>query len=197
MVVEKQRWIKLVCQALEDGKVKEARKIVQLKYPFQSPHQNQQRTAISNLKKLDVFYRDSFKCRYCGKETIFAGTLMVISRFIPEEFPYHPHWKWNATHPAFWELASSCDHILPKARGGGDEINNLVTSCYQCNSIKSNWTLEELRWKLLEPSTSEWDGLIGMFVKIMDKHKIQNRYLRGWHRLLKSYERVGKRGGQK
>src|SRR2546425_8437248 len=30
----------------------------------------------------------------------------------------------------------SVDHILPKSLGGGDEEENLVTSCSLCNSMK-------------------------------------------------------------
>ena len=30
----------------------------------------------------------------------------------------------------------SVDHILPKSLGGGDEEENLVTSCSRCNSMK-------------------------------------------------------------
>jgi 5-methylcytosine-specific restriction endonuclease McrA len=30
----------------------------------------------------------------------------------------------------------SVDHILPKSLGGGDEEENLVTSCTLCNSMK-------------------------------------------------------------
>jgi hypothetical protein len=29
------------------------------------------------------------------------------------------------------------DHVLPKSKGGSDDINNLVTSCFDCNRGKS------------------------------------------------------------
>ncbi len=29
------------------------------------------------------------------------------------------------------------DHVIPKSKGGGDEIENLVTSCFDCNRGKS------------------------------------------------------------
>jgi len=111
---------------------------------------------------------------------------MIISHIFPEEFPYHPHWKMSRTHPVYWELSASCDHVVPRARGGSDDIENLVTCCYMCNTIKANWTLEELRWTLLEPSKEEWDGLAGLFVKLMEATEINNPYLRGWYSLIKS-----------
>jgi 5-methylcytosine-specific restriction endonuclease McrA len=40
------------------------------------------------------------------------------------------------------------DHVLPKSRGGGDELGNLVTCCERCNSFKANRTPAEagLMW---------------------------------------------------
>lgn len=35
------------------------------------------------------------------------------------------------------------DHVLPKSRGGQDTWQNLVASCYDCNSCKDNRTPEE------------------------------------------------------
>ena len=135
---------------------------------------------------LDVFYRDNFTCRYCGRKTVFSGLLRIISHLFPKEFPYHPNWKMDKTHPAYWKLSASCDHVVPRARGGSDDVENLVTCCYMCNTIKANWTLEELRWTLLEPSKEEWDGLTGLFVKLMEATETNNPYLKGWYSLIKS-----------
>lgn len=35
------------------------------------------------------------------------------------------------------------DHVTPKAAGGGDEIDNLVTACTECNAGKGSRMLEE------------------------------------------------------
>ena len=40
-----------------------------------------------------------------------------------------------------WEI----DHVLPKSRGGGNEITNLSAACHSCNRIKGTKTANE--WK--------------------------------------------------
>ena len=35
------------------------------------------------------------------------------------------------------------DHVVPKARGGKDTWENLVTACLPCNNKKGSKTLEE------------------------------------------------------
>jgi hypothetical protein len=37
------------------------------------------------------------------------------------------------------------DHAHPRSRGGTDEIDNLVPSCFHCNAAKGWLTLEEFR----------------------------------------------------
>jgi 5-methylcytosine-specific restriction endonuclease McrA len=32
--------------------------------------------------------------------------------------------------------ATHVDHVIAKAKGGGDELDNLVTACAQCNQLK-------------------------------------------------------------
>jgi hypothetical protein len=68
-------------------------------------------------------------------------------------------------HIAYWELFPTIDHIVPVARGGQDSPDNWICCSMLTNSIKSNWTLEELGWELLPPGKPEkWDGMLGWFV---------------------------------
>ena len=54
------------------------------------------------------------------------------------------------------------DHLLPHARGGGSDLDNLLITCAPCNYARWNYTLAEVG--LLDPRTRErvrstWDGL--------------------------------------
>ena len=40
------------------------------------------------------------------------------------------------------------DHVIPKSRGGKNDWNNLVTSCFKCNLKKADKTPEEARMKM-------------------------------------------------
>jgi 5-methylcytosine-specific restriction endonuclease McrA len=39
----------------------------------------------------------------------------------------------------------TCDHIIPKSRGGITEWTNIVTSCIRCNLLKSDKLPEEVK----------------------------------------------------
>lgn len=47
------------------------------------------------------------------------------------------------------DLMLTVDHVVPKARGGSDSWENLVTACTRCNNIKGDRTPEEANMKLL------------------------------------------------
>jgi hypothetical protein len=32
-------------------------------------------------------------------------------------FPYHPNWKMEVTHPAYWELTATVEHVVPVCHG--------------------------------------------------------------------------------
>ena len=65
---------------------------------------------MTKSKRFKVFHRDSFKCRYCGRDA--------------------------------QETTLEVDHIIPRSRGGGDDLENLATSCVDCNRGKSATPLE-------------------------------------------------------
>ncbi len=47
------------------------------------------------------------------------------------------------------DLPLTVDHILPKARGGDDAWENLISACTHCNNKKGDRTPEEARMPLL------------------------------------------------
>lgn len=49
--------------------------------------------------------------------------------------------SYCGNHPP--DVLLECDHILPRAAGGTDDLTNLTTSCKDCNRGKSDRLLEE------------------------------------------------------
>ena len=72
-------------------------------------------------------------------------------------------------HSAYWELVPTIDHIIPIAIGGEDNPSNYATTSMLHNSVKSNWTIEQLNWKLYPAGDiNEYDGLTGLFVRLTE-----------------------------
>ena len=54
------------------------------------------------------------------------------------------------------------------------------------NMAKGNWTIEEIGWKLHPPgSISDWDGLSGVFVGLVEKHDPDSNYIKSWYQATK------------
>jgi hypothetical protein len=88
------------------------------------------------------------------------------------------------THPAYWELFPTIDHVLPVSRSGADSETNWVTTSMLRNAAKANWTLEELGWSLYPSgSLADWDGLTRLFLEFVssDRSVLEDRYLWRWH----------------
>jgi 5-methylcytosine-specific restriction endonuclease McrA len=68
-------------------------------------------------------------------------------------------------HAAIYVMRAQYDHVIPYSRGGGNDLENLVLTCYPCNFGRSNNTLEEMglldprKRKPIECVFSGWDGL--------------------------------------
>jgi 5-methylcytosine-specific restriction endonuclease McrA len=43
------------------------------------------------------------------------------------------------------ENTPSTDHIIPRSKGGTDDINNLWIICNKCNTLKNNATYEDIK----------------------------------------------------
>lgn len=122
MPVDRAGILSRVFHALGGGDLAAARNILRTEYPFNpvTPESRQ----YTEVQSLHVFRRDGFIDRYSGQRLVFPGVLRLLSRLLPKEFPYHPNWKMAETHPGFWELFPTIDHVLPIARGGPDTEGN-------------------------------------------------------------------------
>jgi hypothetical protein len=175
--------IAAVCAAVTDGDLLHAANLLKRDYPFApDPVIRREYGAIESTR---VFLRDGFTDRYTGERLVFPPVLRVLSIELPDQFPFHPNWKTDVTHPAFWEIGATVDHVIPVSRGGPDNESNWVTTSMARNSAKMNWTLEELGWALQPPGmTSEWDGLLTWFLEHTRKRPvcIAGGSMRQWHR---------------
>lgn len=137
---------------------------------------------------LTIFLRDHFIDRYSGEKLIFPPVLRLLSEIYPIEFPFHPNWRFNESHPAYWDLLPTIDHIVPVKRGGTNNIENLVTTSMKRNRAKSDFTLEELNWRLsTPPNNEEWDDKLNWFIKMIDEHPafLNHKYIKQWFAVVK------------
>ena len=123
-------------------------------------NENTHRGSHDRFKK-EVFEKYHYTCAYCNRKTIDLEVLKVISRTMPDVFPYHKNWKFSESHILYWIYSTSLDHIFPLALGGKNDPSNMVASCYLCNDAKSDITLEDLGWELCTTieNSNNWSGL--------------------------------------
>ena len=153
-----------VCDLLDRGRMEDARRSLA---DYAPAGVTTPRAAWPMARLIRVFQRDGFTDRYSGDRLVFPGTLRALSVLLPDVFPYHRNWKQSATHPAYWELYPTIDHVVPVVRGGLDDESNVVTTSMLRNAAKANWLLEELGWPQAPvPVVAGWDGLLGWFVSV-------------------------------
>ena len=185
--MDKAQILKNISELLLENKSEEARAIIQDEYPHN--HIELEKRSYTLREKMEQFLRDGFIDRYTGQRLVNPGLLKVITYYLPEEFPYDPHWKMTKTHIAYWDLIPTVDHIFPIAKGGVDNEANWATTSMKNNSIKSNYSLEEINWKLHPRGTlSTWDGLTGLFIELVDKNNdlLRDSYIKSWYKISKS-----------
>lgn len=179
-------------QLISKGDFSGASEVVASEYPF-TPFLNAGRSYTPRAMTR-VFVRDGFIDRYRGTRLIFPPTLRLLSHYLPETIPYHKNGKMSEGHMAYWELFPTIDHVVPVARGGADEEENWVCCSMLTNSIKSNWTLEQLQWTLQPPGTcSDWDGMVSWFLHQVetDPEVLANPYIKKWHSAAVDTQLVG------
>jgi 5-methylcytosine-specific restriction endonuclease McrA len=181
--------IKNACDAIMDESITRVKEIIHKQYPF-IPLTPAGRN-YSEYEKTKVFIRDGFIDRYSGRKMVFPPVLRLLSNLMPTEFPYHKNWKMSECHIAYWQLLPTIDHIIPVTRGGEDKESNWVCTSQLRNSVKSNWLLEELDWKLHESGNlDEWDGLLEWFKIYVKKHPnvLDDNYINSWYKAAKRAE---------
>jgi hypothetical protein len=114
----------------------------------------------SKTEQAALLARDGYHCRFCGIPLIRSETRRRIRNLYPKAL------RWGnrngEQHAGFQAMWLQYDHVLPHARGGTNEYDNLIVSCAPCNNGRSNLTLEEAGLadpRLRAPIRSDWRGL--------------------------------------
>lgn len=169
--MEKADIIATVCNALVSDGTEAAAAILDESYPFAPDLVYTRR--FRPVEYTRVFINDGFVDRYTGERLLFPTVLRMLSHALPERFPFHPNWKTQVTHPAYWEVSATIDHVIPVTRGGPDEPSNWVTTSMARNSAKLNWTLSELGWELHPAGDfTQWDGMLRWCLEYANTHPI-------------------------
>ena len=159
-----------VCAALAVGDSSKAKTTLQERYPFVPVEMIARR--YSERQSMKLFIRDGFIDRYTGNRLVNPGVLRLLHVVLEDDFPADPNWKVSGTHPAFWELFPTVDHVVPVSRGGGDD-ENWVTASMLSNQAKNQWALDDLRWKRHPAGDPrEWDGLSRWLVNYLAENPI-------------------------
>ena len=176
-----------VCAALAVGNPDSAKERLRDGYPFKPVETITRRISVGQSIKL--FLRDGFIDRYTGNRLVNPGVLRLLHVVLGDDFPAHQNWKVSETHPAFWELFPTVDHVVPVSRGGRDDESNWVTTSMLSNQAKNQWMLEDLGWELHPPGArGEWDGLSRWLVDYLaanptvltEAAELHRRYIRRW-----------------
>jgi 5-methylcytosine-specific restriction endonuclease McrA len=116
---------------------------------------------MPTLAERSVLYRrDGYHCRFCGIPVIRKEVRDRIRKVYPDALPWGS--KNVDQHAAFQAMWAQYDHLLPHARGGNNDLENIVITCAPCNFGRMNSTLEEVGLidpRTREPVRSTWDGL--------------------------------------
>lgn len=110
--------------------------------------------------KAQVHHRDGYNCRFCGMPVITSRTRERMRQAYPAVIGWGD--KEIDQHAAFQAMWAQYDHIVPHARGGTNNLDNLVLACAPCNFGRAGYTLHEVgvsdpRSRL--PLQYQWDGL--------------------------------------
>jgi len=114
----------------------------------------------STKEKKLLLQRDGFHCRFCGAPVIRREVRVFLHKLFPEALPWGS--KNIEQHAAFQAMWVQYDHIVPHARGGDNDLNNLVITCAPCNYGRMNYLLEEVGLDdplKYAPIQDDWDGL--------------------------------------
>lgn len=114
----------------------------------------------SPSERAQIHARDGYHCRFCSMPVIRPETRRRISSSYPDAAVWGR--KESEQHAALQAMWAQYDHVVPHARGGTNDLSNVVLTCAPCNFGRGSYTLAEVA--VLDPRDrapvrSLWDGL--------------------------------------
>ena len=166
------------------------------------PTKSARRAPISKDVQVQVFRRDHWLCRWCGRPVIFTPAMKHLDKFVRQSgltgpLAYHDdRWRRDKA-PLLDELGAVIDHVKAHSRGGMADADNFATACNKCNTRKSAAQPQDftkrvprhrVKGKFGEPQ--HWDGLSTLFVRLVEQSpQTTSPSEREWLRALKGSSR--------
>ena len=119
--------------------------------------------ALTAATERPIYERDGYRCRYCGCRVVLKSARTAMKDLVPDAIIWSDsdkHW-----HGGFYALLACVDHLVPRARGGDNSPDNLVTACWPCNFSKMDSLIQDLGIsdpRSRPPIVDGWDGLARM-----------------------------------
>ena len=136
--------------------------------PQTTPKEGRHKKYVPAEMRENLVARDRFHCRWCGIPVIPKR----VRDYLRKEYPKALRWgnTNRSKHAAFKAMTLVEDHVKPVSRGGETSLDNLIVSCWPCNSGRGNFMPEEMC--LIPPIPeegpwieSDWDGLTRVLPK--------------------------------
>ena len=115
-------------------------------------------------QRRQLHQRDGYHCRFCGVPVMRKE----VRQWFVAAYPGLAIWgrTHDTQHAAFQTIWAQYDHVVPHARGGDNDLSNIIVTCAPCNYGRMSYTLEEVNVlgpRAREPIRSHWDGLERVF----------------------------------
>ena len=133
--------------------------------PATVPQEQREKTRMPSSESIRLLHiRYGFHCSFCGTPVFRKPVRTRLLSLYPDAIPWRGIGEY-ARHSALYVMGAQYDHVLPHSRGGGNDLENFLVTCYSCNFGRGNFTLVEMG--LLDPRQRKpiecvlpgWDGL--------------------------------------
>jgi 5-methylcytosine-specific restriction endonuclease McrA len=145
----------------------------------------QPKVSVSNAIRAKVYARDGWRCRYCERELVIPGVMLLLTTLCQEFLGLLPghHMPYHKTERAVERVYPNVDHVHAVAAGGAwlDE-DNLVTACTPCNTAKNDFA----GWTPGPVVRDEWDGLTSRYRPLAELDGPASSYHLAWFKILET-----------